>query len=229
VTRPRFAAVVSAIAASTVAFLVVSRWRLAGTITGAVLIPLIYTLVSHWSSQSFDHTAKWLRHRMLRGGPGDEPTRPSAAEALPSGTSRDGGQPSNWGITTKNAVPNRGTRRTQWLLMGFASLALAMSIYTLTSRNPVERVIVHDRVVEKITTVTTPAPTSGTRGSGASSSTTTTLAVAGGGTTSTAVTATSPGQTGEPTSTTIAPATTTTSPSLAPTTTAPPTTSTSLP
>jgi hypothetical protein len=173
--------------------------------------------------------ATWLRRRMLRGGLAYEPAGPSAAEAVPSPTSRDGGELPSGGTVTENPVPKPGTKRTQWLLMGFASLALAMSVYTLTSRNPVERVIVHDRVVEKIITVTTLAQTSGTQGSGVSSSTTTTLAAAGDGTTSTAVTATNPGQTGQPTSTTIAPATTTTSPPHASTTTAPSTTSTPLP
>ena len=45
--RPRIAVIVSAVAASTAAFVVASRYHLAGTLGGAAVIPVIYILVSH--------------------------------------------------------------------------------------------------------------------------------------------------------------------------------------
>ena len=219
------AAVASAIAASTVAFVVVSRWHLVGTLAGAVLIPLVYTLVSHWSSHSLDHMAKWLRRRGQGRDLEEEPTQPSTGEeALPSLASEDVSRLSSPGTTTRNPVPNRGTRMTQWLLIGVASLALAVSIYAIASPSPVERVIVHDRVVEKTSIVTTPAEASGV---GASGRATADPVAAGTVTDSTTVAALDPGQTGQSSSTTIAPATTTTSLPSSSTTTAPATTTTS--
>jgi len=65
--RPRIVAVVSAILGSTAAFLVLSRWRLAGTITGAVVVPVIYTLVSHCSTESLDRLGICARRLVHRG------------------------------------------------------------------------------------------------------------------------------------------------------------------
>ena len=48
--RPRIAVIVSAVAASTAAFFVTSRYHLAGTLAGAVLFPVIIILVSHSST-----------------------------------------------------------------------------------------------------------------------------------------------------------------------------------
>ena len=222
--RPRIAAVASAIAASTVAFVVVSRWHLVGTLAGAVLIPLVYTLVSHWSSHGLDHMAKWLRRRGQGRDLEEEPTQPSAVEALPSPESGDVNQLSGRGTAPRRPVPNHGTKMTQWLLVGVASLALAVSIYAITSPSPVERVIVHDRVVEKTSIVTTPAEASGV---GASGRATTDPVALGTVTDSTTVAALDPGQTGQSSSTTIAPATTTTSLPSSSTITAPATTTTS--
>lgn len=228
--RPRIAAVASAIAASTVAFVVVSRWHLVGTLAGAVLIPLVYTLVSHWSSHSLDHMAKWLRRRARGRNLDGEPTQPSTEEeALSSPASGDVGRLSSPGTATRSTVPNRGARMTQWLLIGVASLALAVSIYAITSPSPVERVIVHDRVVEKTSIVTTSAEASGAQGSDASSRVTTDTMAAGTVTDSTTVVALNPEQTGQSSSTTVAPATTTTSLPPSSTTTVPATTTTSLP
>jgi hypothetical protein len=224
VLRPRIVAVASAVAASLVAFLVVSRWRLAGTLAGAALIPFVYVLVSHWSFQGLDRTARWLRPRISRGGRVKEPRRPPAAESAPVVASQNESPASSGTVVTKYQVPKRGARRTQWLPVGFASLALAVSVYALASLSPGERVIVRDRIVQEIVTVTTPTEKPNP-------------AASGGGAPSTA----DPGQTvqpGEPSSTTIAPATTTTSPTLSATTssltpssttTALPSTTTSLP
>jgi hypothetical protein len=154
-THPRIAAIASAIAASIVTFLVLSRWRLAGTLTGAVIIPLIYTLVSHWSSQSVDHMAKWLRRRLHPVGQAEELTRVSDPTPTPVVTSHDGSQVLRSRAATKHQVPNRRARRIQWLLIGFASLALAISVYALDSRGPAEKVVVHNIVVQKTITVTT--------------------------------------------------------------------------
>ncbi len=65
--RPRIVAVVSAILGSTAGCLVLSRWRLAGTITGAVVVPVIYALVSHCSVESLDRLGRWARRLVHRG------------------------------------------------------------------------------------------------------------------------------------------------------------------
>jgi hypothetical protein len=223
--RPRVVAVVSAIAASIVAFLVVSRWRLAGTLTGAALIPLVYTLVSHWASEGLKHTAKWLRRRALRGGQVQEPIGPSAAESEGAVASQNEGLISGHGARTTYRVPKRGARRAQWLLVGFASLALAVSVYALASR-PGEKVIVQERVVQKIITVTTQAGKAGPRTSSGGATTTT---ASGAATSSTTTKPSQTAQTGTPSSTTIASGNTTTSLPSSTTASVPPSTTASLP
>jgi hypothetical protein len=231
-SHPRIAAVASAIAASIVTFLVLSRWRLAGTLTGAVIIPLVYTLVSHWSSQSVDHMAKWLRRRLPRGGRAEELTRVSAPAPAPVGTLGDESQVVSSGAGAESQAPTRRARRTQWLLIGFASLALAVSVYALASRGAGEKVIVHDIVVQKVITATTQAKKSSLSASNGGAAAATAPATAGMSMSSTTVTTThtsQTAQTGQPPSTTIAPAITTTSLPASSTTTVAPNTPTSGP
>jgi hypothetical protein len=47
VTRPRVAAIISGVVASTAVFIVSTHWHLAGTLAGAAIVPVIYILVSH--------------------------------------------------------------------------------------------------------------------------------------------------------------------------------------
>ena len=66
--RPRVAAVISAIGGSTAGFLVINRWGLIGTFTGAAIVPVVYTLVSHASTAGLDSVDRWLRDRRQRVG-----------------------------------------------------------------------------------------------------------------------------------------------------------------
>lgn len=214
-TRPRMVVVVSAIAASTTAFLLVSRGGLFGTAAGAALFPLVYTLVSHWSSEGLDGVGGLLGRRLRRGGAADEsvgpsPQGPSAAGPLPSAASSDGGRAVPSVTVTKSRSPNRRPAMAQWLLVGCALVALAFSVYALASPpavETVETVIVRERVIEKTITVTTQAEGSGAQTSyayasnadipGADASTTTTSIAADEEATSTTTATTDPGQAGE--------------------------------
>jgi hypothetical protein len=82
-TRPRVSAIISGIAASITAFVVVRRWGLAGTLTGAAVIPVIYAFVSHWSAEGFDRIAVWVRRNTSASGRDapDDPASPPAAES----------------------------------------------------------------------------------------------------------------------------------------------------
>lgn len=156
--RPRIAAVLSATLGSTAGFIILSRWRLAGTITGAALVPLIFTLVSHFSTETLERMAKWARRRMpgrkSRENPGqlvlfDFPAEPK--KARPADASAEAG------------APKQAGRRLQWSLATFAFLAFAVSIYSLVHVEPSERTIVRERViessvVEKTVTVTSLVP-----------------------------------------------------------------------
>lgn len=128
-TRPRLAALISAIVASAVAFLVVRRWGLAGTLTGAAVIPVVYTLVSHWSAEGLDHLGRWMRRRVLR---------------------RDGVEP------PEEQSPVRRHSLVQWSVAAFAVLALVTSIYALSVSGPTEKTVVRERVVQMVVTVTAP-------------------------------------------------------------------------
>jgi hypothetical protein len=175
---------VSGIAASVAAFLVVSRWNLAGTLTGAAIMPVIYILVSHSSLEGLDGLGRWTRRR-VRGaassadesGRASAPTIESAAlgkageaesEPLPTGRHMTG-----------RRVPRPSESRAQWLLAGVACLALVVSAYSVVLRPPAEETIVRETVVEKTVTV----PSGGARAvaldSGEQAGGTTTSAEAG--------------------------------------------------
>jgi hypothetical protein len=155
--RPRITGIVSGIAASVAAFLVVSRWELAGTLTGAAIMPVVYTLVSHCSVESLDGLGKWARRRV-----GREPVAERAAEE-----------------PKVSPAPPAIKRRawSQWALVGMSVLALGVSIWSVALRAPVERVLVREKVVEKTVTVTTDAADTGATkpvgGDGGSATTTT--------------------------------------------------------
>jgi len=156
--RPRFAAVVSAAAASAAAFSVVSHWRLVGTLAGAALVPVIYTLVSHWSSAGLDGAGRWVRRRvsrslsLQRGSESDEGLR-----------GLEGGAPERGSVAAPQAAARRrggGRRATgaQWLLAASALVASVVSVCALIGLprgETVEKVVVQRVVVEKTVTVTT--------------------------------------------------------------------------
>lgn len=175
--RPRAVTVVSAIASSTAAFVVLSRWQLFGTLTGAVLWPAVATLVTHCSTESFDHVGRWVRDH----GKGAKAETPAASDAggssQASSTAGETIEPpaesrpaeSDTGEETGKAVSDRAVRRrvsgSQWLLATFAALALGMSLYSVLAPGPVEQIVLQERVIEHTVTVTTvaedPADTQG--------------------------------------------------------------------
>ena len=162
--RPRIAAIVSAAAASTAAFSVVSRSSLLGTLAGAALVPVIYTLVSHFSSAGLDHAGEWLRGRTSRGAT-HEDGRPVASEetrpALGAPLRLAEADPDSDAVVDSGAAQGRGRHRpasrTQWLLVGSTMAALAVSIYAVASpqaAQTIEKVVVQRQVIEKTITVT---------------------------------------------------------------------------
>jgi hypothetical protein len=192
------AAIASAIAASAVAFLVVSRWGLAGTLTGAAIIPIVYTLVSHWSAESLDHLGKWIRRRVSSSGSLDESTEPTPPESARSGAGQHAELSAGGGTVPERQAPKRGSSGLQWPLAAFASVALAVSIYSLILSGPVETTIVREKVIERTVTVTTQAASSVVQAPSVDTSTTTVSLAEGPGAVPTAPAITSPSQTGPP-------------------------------
>lgn len=216
--RPRISTVVSAAVASAVAFYVITRSGLAGTLGGAAVASLVYTGASHGvhraverlvcrGERAVDHTAEDKR-------PSPEPLEPSkppAPSVLPA---------------LKRPLRRPMTRMAAtWGPVLLAGAALVAALYSMTTGTPLERVVVHERVVEKpvvtervvvqTRTVTVTQPAEGEAGQAAqgTTSTSTTLGAAAPGTAPT-------------TSTLAAPTTTTTAtappvPTTSPTTPAP--------
>lgn len=145
--RPRTVAVVSAVAASTAGFMVASRWNLMGTFAGAILVPLVYSLVSHWSTEGLGCVGRWLRRRLGLEIEEEDPAVSAAKERA--------GAESRPSLERRNLI-------SQWMLAGFSLLALAVSVYAVVVPGPVRTVVVQERVVEKTVTVTTGSDTADT-------------------------------------------------------------------
>ena len=178
-SRPRMVAVFSAIASSTVAFIVLSRLQLAGTLAGAMIVPTIGTLVGHWSNEGLDRVGGWVRRRVKRGEAGtageaaefgataeagtvgelQKTDTPDAPLATSKSDEHDDGSPQK---SPTDRPAGRRNLRSQWLLATCATLALAVSIYSVVVPGPVEKVVVQERVVERTVTVTTVAEDSDT-------------------------------------------------------------------
>lgn len=153
-TRPRLAAMISAIAASTVAFLVVHRWSLAGTLTGAAVVPFVYTLVSHWSTESLDRLNRLAQKHLRRGALGGQDLADEAgfAEEVGAEPLRDRTGPHARTIyLTRGTAPSRTGPRLQWALAAATILAFAFSVYSFAAAGPTERIVVQKQVevVEK--------------------------------------------------------------------------------
>ncbi|MBN1632372.1 MAG: hypothetical protein JW990_21650, partial [Thermoleophilia bacterium] len=145
-SRPRTAAVISAVAASTAGFMVASRSNLLGTAAGAMLMPLVYTLVAHWSTEGLGCVGRWARRRLGLKVEDEKADGSSAVkETAAKETSESSPRPS----------PGRRSLLGQWLLAGFSLLALAVSIYAVAVPGPIRTVVVQERVIEKTITVTT--------------------------------------------------------------------------
>jgi hypothetical protein len=132
----RVVAILSAVLASIVVFYVATSWRLVGTLAGAALIPLVHSLVSHWSHRGLDRSIAVVRRRAV-GRP--EPSEDT--QGVPDGSAL--------------SPPLRSTEsRLSWLLVGLTCIAVALGIYAVAFRTPADRVVVHERVVERQVTVT---------------------------------------------------------------------------
>jgi hypothetical protein len=189
--RPRIAGIVSGIAASVAAFLVVHRWALAGTLTGAAIMPVVYTLVSHCSMEGLSGLGRWVRRRV---------GREVAAEADGGGTTANVAPKLPEKPRSEAAPPRipRGRPWRQWALVSVSVAALGVSICSVALRAPVEQVLVRERVVEKTVTVTTEAAGSDVAESGIDNgSPTTTVTTDQGDSATTTTTATGQDGTGQ--------------------------------
>lgn len=130
-SHPRLVAILSGIVASLVAFFVLTRWRLAGTLAGAAIIPLVHTFVSHWSNQGIDRSIALVRRRATQS--------PAQAE---SNTDSTGGP-------AAPLTAPRYSRSLPWFLVGLTCLAVGFGVYALVFKPPADRVIVHERVIER--------------------------------------------------------------------------------
>ncbi|MGI5940406.1 MAG: hypothetical protein ACOX8V_06980 [Thermoleophilia bacterium] len=167
-SRPRLAVVISAIVASAVAFIVVSRWRLFGTLAGAAIVPLVYTLVSHWSTECLERLGGWIHrraaHRRAAGRVADhtvdEPIGVCESVSVDAVRSeeREGVDPLPVRADKgEQGQVKRPSTKVQWSLAAFACLALAISIYSFTVSKDQEKTIVREKVIEKTVTVTVPS------------------------------------------------------------------------
>ena len=148
--RPRIVGVLSAVIGSTAGFLVLSRWRLAGTITGAIVVPVIYTIVSHCSHESLERMGKWARCRVGRG----DVSIPAEAEP----TESEPGEP----VTAASQTVRLTGRRLQWSAATLAFMAFAVSVYSLSQSEP-GTTILREKVVQTVTVTTDLSTLPGTR------------------------------------------------------------------
>ena len=241
-TAPRLATIISSAIASALAFYVITRSGLAGTLAGAAVASAVINATSHWAGQGLEQGTEWVRRRRTESE-GEDVTEvgvslatqgPSGGRAVsahaipeagaprvddPSGDSR-ATDPRSWWLSRRGL--------TVWVPVVLAVLALSASTYAIVTGEPVERVVLRERVVEKPTvetrviretvTVTVPAPAAGPDQAvspnttvPATTSTTAPPGVVGGG----SGTATPP-RTTATTATTTPPQTTTTSAPTAP-------------
>ncbi len=139
--RPRIVGIVSAVLGSSAGFLALSRWHLAGTITGAILMPVIFTLVSFGSHESLDKIGEWMRRRVLRkAGPPAE--GPVSAEA--------GAADARTEETPAPQTKRRAAHSLHWSVVTLACLAFAVSVYSLTHTGE-GTTILREKVVQTVT------------------------------------------------------------------------------
>jgi hypothetical protein len=135
VSRIRVAALLSAVIASIVAFLILKRWGLVGTLTGAALFPFVHTLVSHWSHKGIDQTISVVRRRSGDGLSAPEEGEPPSPDQLD--------------VSGPAKKPRATPASTRWLSVGLACVALGIGVYAILLGTSGERVIVRERVIER--------------------------------------------------------------------------------
>ncbi len=182
--RPRIAAVISGVVASTATFVVSSRYNLIGTVAGAVVAPVIYTLVSHGASVGVDAVGKRVRGRLgtqSAEAPDAAPTAGEGSERTPLvPTVYAVGDPTEETVLPASAAvarpaPGRSWTSSQWWLAGLACMAVLMSIYAVASSGGTT--VVRQTVIKEVPVTTQAAKPDGSSKSGASATTLTTSAV----------------------------------------------------
>lgn len=242
--RPSALTMITAAAASAAAFYVITKSGIAGTLVGAAVFSAVYHGASHWLGGAAERGASWWLDR--RGVEVGE--RSGAGEAAPDSdlmADAETAVATTVGPAAERAVGTASSKSGQsasvqvrralavWGPLILALAALGASGYSVVTGEPIERVIIRERVVEKpvveervvvqretvTVTVTVPArrdatgnepttPASTTTTSTTvppSSATTSTTAPGGGGSGSGTTTSTKP-----PAPTTTLPATTST-------------------
>lgn len=148
-TAPRLATIISSAVASALAFYVITRSGLAGTLAGAAVASILINATSHWAGQSLERGSEWYRSRRSdtlyesASAPADGE---ESADVEPASPATDPGvEPESSAAGPR--IP-RG-RMVAWAPAVLAILALAFSGYALVAGEPVERVVMRDRVIEK--------------------------------------------------------------------------------
>jgi hypothetical protein len=178
--RPRISTVAAAGIASAVAFTVITRSGLAGTLAGAAVASMVITGATHGLVHVFDRLAAWWQRRRV----GDADAPPVGliglvARAVPATDNEvpedGGGVPAGGGSRPggKKKAATRDRDRPRWqkraVLVApyaLAVIALGFSGYSLVTGTPIERVIVRERVLQpgttviSVVTVTVPVTTS---------------------------------------------------------------------
>lgn len=242
---------ITAAAASAAAFFVITKSGLAGTLMGAAVFSAVYHGASHWFGSAVERAATWWlarrrgeaieEHAPAEGVPASQALA-AAAAADPVAITATAADPvtafARVGVVARALVPARpaGVRLRRalavWGPLVLALAALGASGYSVVTGEPIERVIIRERVVEKpvveervvvqretvTVTVTVPsghdatgnvvvAPTSTTTSTTAppstSTTTSTTLAGGAGGSTTTTEPAPTSSSTSLPAATTI--------------------------
>ncbi|MHB1343984.1 MAG: hypothetical protein ACYCX3_06460 [Thermoleophilia bacterium] len=240
VGRPSALAMITAAAASAAAFIVITKSGIAGTLVGAAVFSAVYHGASLWFGGAAERVAAWwLDRRGVKVGALERPPDDVLADEIADGGM--GAEAADRARAAEVAVPKAPRRPAAiparraialWGPLVLAVAALGASGYSIVTGEPIERVIIRERVVEKpvveervvvqretVTVTVTVPPRRDSAGNEtvvpASTTTSTTVTTAPSSSTTTSTTDTGGGGTGG--------ATTTTSPA------APSSSSTSLP
>ncbi|MHB8867601.1 MAG: hypothetical protein ACYC6T_10815 [Thermoleophilia bacterium] len=251
VGRPSALAMITAAAASAAAFIVITKSGIAGTLVGAAVFSAVYHGASHWFGGAAERVAAWwLDRRGVKVGGLERPSNdaPAPAAAGVAGAAADNGalapelaDDAFATDTTIAVAPRRPAaipaRRALalWGPLVLAVAALGASGYSVVTGEPIERVIIRERVVEKpvveervvvqretVTVTVTVPPRRDSAGNEtaapASTTTSTTVTTAPSSSTTTSTTDTGGGGSGGATTTTTAAAPSSSSTSLPATT-----------
>ncbi len=163
VGRPSALAMITAAAASAAAFIVITKSGIAGTLVGAAVFSAVYHGASHWFGGAAERVAAWwLDRRGVKVGalvrPADDAGAAGTADSALGAEAAHGGVGAHGAVAADAAVPVAPRRpaviRTRralavWGPLVLAVAALGASGYSVVTGEPIERVIIRERVVEK--------------------------------------------------------------------------------